>query len=124
MCAYLEGKAHHYYDVIAMRKVWEFLKEGGKAYVSVPFGGYYLEIWPHWRVYNMPAAIVRLAQDFRVLSVNSASASECQIDGRTYKPNDVLTQEEVSKYSGMPPHISTLLVMEKCSIVRLAPDNR
>jgi hypothetical protein len=124
MSAYQEGRVHANYDIIAMRKVWEFLKVGGRAYVTVPFGSHYLEVWPHWRIYNLESAMTRLVQDFNILKIISVSAGEFQIDGRIIKAYDTLTQEDVSVHPSIPPFISTLLVLEKQDMVRLAPDNR
>lgn len=124
MGAYSEGRAHPYYDVIAMRKVWEYLKLGGLAYVTVPFGGHYLEVWPNWRVYDLTSAISRLVQDFNILNLYSATAVRFQIDGRDRKIGEIMPQHEVARYSGIPPHISTLLVLQKQDTTRRAPDGR
>lgn len=118
MSTYQEGPIHPYYDVVAMRKVYEFLKPGGHAYVSVPFGGYYLEIWPHWRVYDLASVAMRLVQDLGMMNIICASSGKFQLDGREVKIRECLSVEEASKFSGIPPHVSALLILQKYPISR------
>lgn len=114
MNVYGEGFTHRYYDIIAMRKVWEVLKPNGVVYLTVPFGGYYLEHWPHWRIYDMASFKDRLANGFEIEKVLSASAGfDLVLAGKQRELGEFLEQEEVNHYSGIPPSISTFVMMRK-----------
>lgn len=102
-----------YYDVVAMRKAWEYLRPGGRAFVTVPFGGHYLEVLPHWRVYDLPSARERLVQRFALERVAAATAHDTIIDSRLAKLGEPLTAEQVARFSGIPPSVSALLIMKK-----------
>jgi SAM-dependent methyltransferase len=121
---YGEGGYQPYYDVLAMRQIYNMLKPGGTAYVTVPAGREFLEQTPHWRVYDYPSLLSRLVQDFTLERMVSMVATPIVVDGKPRKPRDVLTQREVATFAGFPPHISTLLVLHKNKAPRLAPDGR
>ncbi len=118
MGAYREGPISIYYDVLAMRKAWELLKYGGKAYITVPTGSQFMEVWPHWRIYDLHSLRDRLIQDFKPLTIYASTADDITINGKTKKKGEMLTEEEVSSYSGIPPSVSTLVVMEKVRVHR------
>lgn len=61
---YGEGTYKPYYDVIAMRYIYDLLAPGGVVYISVPIGGRYVQYGNHWRVYSLEAIHTRLMQDF------------------------------------------------------------
>lgn len=121
---YDEGNPHYYYDVIALRCMWEFLKEGGTAYVSVPFGSNYIEAPPHWRVYDGYSLRRRLVQDFHVEGAWAFVAAECEVAGRKCDWRSLITWEEACGYSGDPPHVSVIMKLKKVAVKRLAPDGR
>lgn len=121
MGAYKEGIVHRYYDVIAMRKVWELLRIGGRAYVTVPFGSHFIEFWPHWRVYDLPSAKERLVQDFSLVHMDCCTASPLMFDGRERKAGETLTLREANAHLNMPPHVQTILVLEKADTNRASP---
>ncbi len=122
MNTYKEGKAHPYYDIIGMRKVWDYLKVGGIAYLTVPIGGAYYECWPNWRVYDHDALKSRLIQDFETMFIQSASAGKwVEKDNRVSKFEDVKATEEEKKHQTPSPHVSTLLVLKKGNINRVTP---
>ena len=54
------------YDVHAMRYIWDLLKDGGVAYISVPFAGRYVVNGKHWRTYDLIALLQRLCNSFVV----------------------------------------------------------
>lgn len=125
MGTYKEGSRHRFYDVIAMRRIWELLKEGGRAYVTVPVCGWYNEVWPHWRTYDLSSIQERLVQDFYLLDLKGVVSGDVILpDGRRKKAGEGLTQEELNQLSGHPPHYSCLLIMEKVPICRMSPDGR
>lgn len=118
MGSYREGQSHRYYDVVAMRKAWELLRVGARAYVTVPFGSHFIEVWPHWRIYDLDSAKNRLVQDFRLLSVESVSSGDMLIQDQKIGWGTKLTQEQVVVTASVSPAVSTLLVMDKVEVKR------
>lgn len=122
---YGENKTHEYYDIIASRNAWTFLKDGGVFYLTVPFGRVYWENAPHWRLYDYREVIRRLVQDF---TIELLSVFVC---GPGVFCNDVeipvgvfLGSEHVDRLGGQPAHVSVLLKLRKVSPKRIAPDGR
>lgn len=64
------------YDAIAVRYVWDLLREGGVFYVVVPFGGRYIEVGEHWRVYDWAAIVDRIVQEFTIEKVFTSVVEE------------------------------------------------
>lgn len=121
---YEEGNPHRYYDVIAMRKAWEFLKEGGIAYITVPFGKRYVEKPPHWRVYDEQSLFERLAQDFAVLGAVFFCSAPVEVGGELKSTANALSIEQAREYDNVDvPHVTVLLVLKKVPVKRLAPDD-
>lgn len=121
---YQEGKPHVYYDVIAMRTMWQLLREGGVAYITVPFGKDHLDVFPHWRVYNTDSLRDRLVQDFDVEFFSVFVAGPCVLAGRNVDVGSPITTDEAMTFSGTPPHLSAMLKLRKGKVQRLAPDGR
>lgn len=121
---YREGPFHPYYDVIAARTIWQMLRDGGTAYIVVPFGGKHIDLPPHWRVYDSFSLKDRIIQDFQVEYGEAFIAAECQIAGEKRNFGDHLTKEEACSYSGHPPHVSVILKLRKVPVHRLSPDGR
>lgn len=55
-----------FYDVIAMHRIWSLLKPGGRAYITVPYGGRFFTRGNNWRVYDHEALSNRIVQNFMV----------------------------------------------------------
>jgi len=121
---YQEGMCHEYYDVIAMRTVWNLLKENGTCYLTVPYGKSYIENDCHWRVYDFESSQSRLIQDFTIEECIAVVSGPSQLDGKPLKMWDVLTAKEANRYCGNPPHVSMVAKLKKVSKNRLAPDGR
>lgn len=121
---YQEGPPHPYYDVIAMRTAWQLLREGGHCYVTVPYGGEFLQVGTHWRVYDALALTERIIQDFGIVEAEVFVADRCRIDGQERKWGDPITWEEAGRFFGKPPHVSVLLKLKKVPVNRLAPNGR
>lgn len=116
---------HPYYDVIAMRWIWHMLKENGVCYISVPYGGRFIEKYPHWRIYNKKEANYRIVQDFRTLGVICFIADTIEIGENKYaQKGQVISLEEANSYMGTVPHISILLKLQKVPINRTVADGR
>ena len=113
-----------FYDVVAMRKVWEFLKVGGAAYVTVPFGGRMVVVGKDWRIYDEPGVLSRIVQDFSVEEAKVFIADDIDINGVKKKRGDPITPAEAAAYTGAIPHISVLMKLRKTPVKRLAPDGR
>lgn len=121
---YNEGPVHPYYDVIALRVMWQLLKENGTAYISVPFGKEFIENPPHWRVYNMFALKFRLLQDFAIEHFITVTSGDCEIDGKPCPLGVLLSDEHAMEYDGIIPHVSVVMKLRKISVNRLAPNGR
>ncbi len=124
MCTYAEGMFFPYYDIIALRRAWDLLRVGGKAYITVPVGANYIENSPHWRVYDINSLVDRLVQDFKPLIFKARIAGQCILDGKLETESRDVTFEEVCRFTDLSPHITGLLIMEKVAVNRLAPDGR
>ncbi len=122
MCAYREQRTHRFYDVIGMRTAYDMLKEGGTAYITIPQGSHYLEVFPHWRVYDVLSMYERLVQDFDVTWMHTATAASVMIDSRERKAMQGLMQVDAARYNGIPPSVSTILILQKVSRNRISPD--
>ena len=121
---YQEGMFRCYYDVLAMRKAWELLKEGGSVYITVPFGKDYIENMPHWRVYDNQSVLDRIVQDFDIVGGFVFISGKCFIGEELCDIGHPITIEQAKQYCGVPPHVSILLKMTKTSKTRLAPNDR
>jgi hypothetical protein len=125
LTTYDEGRLHRYYDVVAMRKAWECLRERGKAYVSVPVGGVYVELPGEWRVYDLESIQSRLQQDFDFISILAQVAGPIVLtNGEVKNLGDPCEIETIRRNCYGSPHITGLIVMEKVPMKRLAPDGR
>ena len=121
---YGEGPYHTQYDIIAMRTIWHLLKDGGAAYITVPYGKSYAEVVPHYRVYDHRSIVYRLASDFDVVTGMVFVADKVEINGRTIKPLDYISLEEANSYDEKLAHLSVLIKMIKKPVVRIAKDGR
>lgn len=120
--AYLEGPLNLSYDVVAMRLAWMLLREGGTAYISVPYGRMHLTLTPRWRVYNARSLNERIVQDFTVDRHIFFFSVETEFNGRLAKKGEWITPQEAQTYGGEPPHLTVFLKMTKRSKKRLSPD--
>lgn len=146
MNTYSEGSVNLYYDVLAMHRMRDLLKEGGTIYLTVPFGSISVEFYPHWRVYNKEYLYFRLVQDFTVeqtIYFFSANWWSGLSDGfhmpefhdLKYDVGDIIDEELAMTFPGgqehpvrpnevIPPNLTVFLKLRKKSIKRLAPDGR
>lgn len=103
MGTYQENFAYEYYDVLASRYVYNLLKPNGTFYLTVPFGGKYVELRPHWRVYDWASFGDRLCCGFVFEKFYLSVAEEITIDGRVYKPGELINFESaIANLTGLP----------------------
>lgn len=121
---YAEGPRHEFYDVIAMRTAWSLLRDGGSAYVTVPFGRQFFTNASHWRVYDDNAIKTRIVQDFVVEGEAYLAATDIDVNGQIKRAGSVVPKSEAMTYVGNPPHLSAVLKLRKRTINRIAPDGR
>ncbi len=117
-------RTHWYYDVVAMRQMWQLLKMGGTAYVTVPYGNLHLDIPPFWRSYSHKSLQDRLVQDFNIEHMTAFVSGRVDINGKTWMPLESITVDEVNMHQGSPPHISCLVKLRKVPVNRIAKDGR
>lgn len=110
---YGEGVVRTYYDIIAMRYIYDLLKPNGSCYIIIPFGGKYVEIRPHWRVYDYASIIERLVQDFIIETFIIRVAEKITIAGVEYYPNNPIPLESAILNIEGFPNISCLLKLRK-----------
>jgi hypothetical protein len=92
-------------DVLAMNKIYGMLKDGGRAYVTVPYGT--PGEWLGWRVYDNDAIDKRLIGKFNVVDRKIFASA----DFKQYKVGDYVDEADVAGNLG--PEVSILLVLEK-----------
>lgn len=124
LTTYDEGDYSPYYDIIALRMMYLYLKEGGTAYITVPFGNPFKELAPHWRVYDVPSLMGRLAQDFHIEDMSVYVTAECVVAGKQRHAFGEITEQEILGFDGDPPHLSAFLRLRKTGKKRLAKDGR
>lgn len=124
LTTYGEGNPHPYYDVIAMRTVWNLLRDGGVAYITVPFGRQHLDNGIHWRVYDDNSLRNRLIQDFTVELEVYFACTMLDVNGRHRPAGEFVSKADAMTYTGHPPHLSVLLKLRKKPVKRIAPNGR
>lgn len=110
---YEEGRTHEYYDVLAMRYIYDLLKPGGSCYITTPFGGKYVEYKPHWRVYDWASLLERIVQDFHTEIFSIGVCEKISINGLTFNVGDPITINEAILNTKGLPHISCFLKLRK-----------
>ena len=114
------------YDVKAMAKIYDWLKPGGVAYITLPYGktmlvgridGLYKEHpndkW-EWRIYNKEHLQKRIIQKFHVDSIEYFFSADYKHPdtGETFKQGQVVS-EEVANTIIQLPNLSVGLRMIK-----------
>ncbi len=110
---YGEGPYYPYYDVLAMRYIYDFLKPGGVCYLTVPFGGKYVETMPHWRTYDWGSFMDRLVGNFVVERFYTKVCEEIIIVGRTYKAGEFIDIGQAMLNTYGLPNISCFAKLRK-----------
>lgn len=122
------GSPAPYYDVVAMRQVWNVLRPGGTAYVTVPCDKTYGECWGHWRTYDRHALYHRIIQDFTPEVVSCVvSGPGVTLDGVELPVGrvlDGLNDGDYDRVEGSPTHVSAVMKLVKVPAKRLAPSGR
>lgn len=123
---YGEGKAHPYYDVIALHLMGCLLKENGTVYLTVPYSQKFQVDRPHYRIYDAESLQQRLIQDFTVEKERFITCGEgVVLPGNRHLPSRTeISSGEADSYEGSCPHLSVFLKLRKVSCLRLAPDGR
>lgn len=112
---YGEGKTREYYDVVAMRRIYDMLKPGGVAYITMPFGGKFVEVKPHWRVYDFGALMDRIVQDFQIELFSFRVAEAFRFGTVEYKMGDAIPMEHVLYNTQGFPGVSCILKLRKAT---------
>lgn len=114
LVTYNEGALCRMYDVMAVRYMWDALREGGVLYVTVPYGGRYVEQPTHWRTYDWSSLVDRIIQDFSVELFVVAAVEEFKSISKIIKPNESnLNFMDVLLRINGEPFISVLLKLRK-----------
>lgn len=113
MAAHKELFLHPFYDVIAARLIWYYLKPNGTFYVTVPFGAGFIERVPMWRVYDDRRFGERIQQSFTMEGCAYFFSMPALFNGRVYQRGEQVTHDEARSYHGDPPHLSVIAKMRK-----------
>ena len=110
---YGEQFAREYYDVTAMRYIYDLLKTGGVCYLVVPYGGKHVEVVPHWRVYSWASFTDRLVQDFIIEDFNLKCTEKMFAPGRTIEPGELVDWGTANMNTLGFPHIGAIAKLRK-----------
>lgn len=100
---YGEGKSRTNYDILAMRYIYDLLKPGGVCYITVPFGGKFVVVNPHWRVYDWSAFVDRLVGDFNIEFFKLGVAENFELNGRRMTAGEPITiNDAILNVEGLP----------------------
>lgn len=116
---YGEGKPILCYDVLALRYIWDALREGGSCYLTVPYGKEFQRHGNHWRVYDRLTLLTRLVQDFTIETKRFFASGPAGVGNTSFQTGDSLSEEQADAYDGKSaPHVTVLLKMRKTSVIR------
>lgn len=100
---YQENFNYEYYDVLASRYVFDLLKPHGTFYLTVPFGGKFVQNKPHWRVYDWASFGDRLCSGFYLEKFYIGISENITIDGLEYKPGEIIKFDTaIANIHGLP----------------------
>ena len=100
LCVYGQWKRVEDYDAQTMEWCYKLLRPGGACYITVPYGKEFIEEGD-WRVYNRESFQKRIVQDFKVdKKVFFKSGDAAGVPD----VNGIVSEEDVDKYHGRPPH--------------------
>lgn len=117
--AYGEARLMNY-DMFAMRQMWQLLRPGGKAYITVPYGAKFQVFYPHWYVYNYIAVGERLVGDFHVEGTCLFTSASAIINGAEIPPNRIVSREDADTYDDAQyPHVTVFLKLVKQPVNRV-----
>ena len=111
--AYQDVPDKDYYDVVAMNYAYRMLKPGGRCYVVVPFGGKFVTVKPHWRVYDFASIKDRIQQNFRLERFEIQCSEDCNIYGINYKANTEMSLNSAILNTNGFPGISAFIKLVK-----------
>lgn len=101
------------HDRLASEWMHRLLRDGGTAYVTVPFGMLFFTHGRDWRVYSRKALYERIVGKFTVEKTIYFKSGDCEcVEIPDTKPPEV-TEENAVKYIGNPPHLTVFLKMRK-----------
>ena len=98
------------YDCVAMQGIWNCLKPGGAAYITVPYARDFLEVPPYYRVYDRKSLQDRIIGGFAV--EKKLFFLSMPID-RMGNGGDEISERDADCYNGTPPHVTVFLKLRK-----------
>lgn len=117
---YTEEYNKNYYDVLASRYVYNLIKKNGTFYIVIPISGKYMEIHPHWRVYDFFNFKERIIQDFVVEDIQLQASEnfhlvsqEYSLINRKYKANEPIDMFSLVFSTNGFPGISIFAKLKK-----------
>jgi len=110
---YKEGNYRSHLDFVAMRKIYDYLRVSGTCYISVPFGGKFVELAPHWRVYDFANLKERIIQDFNLEFISFKICEEIFLFDRVYKTGEIIDFSHALFNLSGSPAISVCMKLRK-----------
>lgn len=110
---YGEQFARDYYDVTAMRYIYDLLKTGGVCYLVVPFGGKHVDVIPSWRVYSWASFTDRLVQDFNIEYFDLKCTEKMFAPGREINPDESVDLLTATLNTLGFPHVGAVSKLRK-----------
>ena len=112
---YSEKVKNEQYDSVALRKIWEALKDDGVAYITVPYGKKFVTMSPDWRVYNNRKLLSRLLPGFEVEKKEFfMSGDGSDSEGNPLPWGSTVSLKVANKYDGSTvPHLTVGLKLRK-----------
>lgn len=99
------------YDAQAMTHIYNILKPGGTAYITVPYGKNFKVDGMHWRAYDKKELYERYIKNFlleKKIFFKSAGCDVPDVDG-------IVEEAEADKYEVGNPHLTSFLKLRKPS---------
>lgn len=98
------------YDCQAVDQMYDLLKPGGRAYITVPYGKEFRRD-RDWRVYCKKTIQERMVRKFTVEDMLFFKSGDCSCPETGM--HRMVAEKDADEYSGDPPHATVLLVLRK-----------
>lgn len=100
---YSDKTYNPYADVAATINIYNLLKEHGYFYLTTPFGGRYMEVRPHWKVYDFAELFYRFGINLNMDAFSIRCAEKITLLGKTFEIGDsVDLQSALANLNGAP----------------------
>lgn len=100
---YSDKAYNPYADVAATINIYNLLKYHGYLFLTTPFGGRYMEVRPHWKVYDFAELFYRFGINMHMDAFSIKCAEKINLLGRTFEIGESIDmQSALSNLNGAP----------------------